>query len=196
MTGCYEHSQHNCCKFLCQWQHWLSLMKKRLVQAELKHLLSLWSYSTQNFPATRKKGLLLLLWASHAAPTHIITYILLQPSLIHATTPPPPPTPPQCMLVPCYLKQHQSATKTTCYSSGFLASHPKISPQSCQLTMLLPRKISASTATIRVWPVFPTAIWSQRLSPTRHESLSCNSVKMRSLHPPCSRLLCGFFQEL
>lgn len=108
----------------------------------------------------------------------------------------PTPHTPQCMLVPCYLKQQQSATKTTCYSSGFLASHPKISPQSCQLTMLLPRKISASTATIRVWPVFPTAIWSQRLSPTRHESLSCNSVKMRSLHPPCSRLLCGFFQEL
>lgn len=100
MTGCYEHSQHNCCKFLCQWQHWLSLMKKRLVQAELKHLLSLWSYSTQNFPATRKKGLLLLLWASHAAPTHIITYILLQPSLIHATTPPPPHTPPSACWFP------------------------------------------------------------------------------------------------
>lgn len=108
------------------WVWW----RERLVQAELKHLLSLWSYSTQNFQATRKKWLLLLLWASHAAPTHIfITCIQL------------PPT--GCLLVPCNLKHQRSATNTTCYSSGFLASRPKISPQSCQLAvlLLLPRKI-------------------------------------------------------
>lgn len=104
--------------------------------------------------------------------------------------------PPRCLLAPCYLKQQQSATNMTCYSSGFLASHPKISPQPRQLATLLPWKISASAATVRVWPVFPTAIWSQRLSPACHKSCSCNSVKMRSPHPPCSRLLCGFFQEL
>lgn len=104
--------------------------------------------------------------------------------------------PPRCLLAPCYLQQQQSATNMTCYFSSFLASHPKISPQSCQLAMLLPRKISASAATVCVWPVFPTAIWSQRLSPARHKSCSCNSVKMRRPHPPCSRLLWGVFQEL
>lgn len=147
------------------WVSW----RERLVQAELKHLLSLWSYSTQNFLATRKKWLLLLLWASHTAPTHIFITCI---------------QPPQWVLVPCYLKHQQTAANTTCYSLGFLVSHPKISPQSCQLALLLlPRKISA---TARVWPVFPTAIWSQRLSrlsSARHESLTCNSAKTRSPHP-------------
>lgn len=87
-----------------------------------------------------------------------------------------------CLPVPCNLKHQQSATHSTCYSSGFLASHPKISPQSCQLAvLLLPRKISA---TARVWPVFPTAIWSQRLSPARHESLTCNSAQKREARIP------------
>lgn len=104
----------------------------------------------------------------------------------------PAPTVGACWF-PTTSKQQQSATNTTCYSSGFLASHPKISPQSCQLAvLLLPRKISA---TARVWPVFPTAIWSQRLSPARHESLTCNSVKTRSPHPPAHGCSVGFSES-
>lgn len=49
-------------------------------------------------------------------------------------------THPWCLLVHCYLEQQQSATNTTCSSSGFLASHGKISPWSCQLAVLLLRK--------------------------------------------------------
>lgn len=59
----------------------------------------------------------------------------------------------------------------------------------------VPGKASASTATGCVWPVFSVAIWSQRLSPARHASSSSNSVRARSPRPPCSQLLCGFFQE-
>lgn len=46
-------------------------------------------------------------------------------SSLPASNPPPCSG---CLPVPCNLKHQQSATNTTCYSSGFLASHPKISP--------------------------------------------------------------------
>lgn len=162
-------------------------MQKRLVQAELKSVI----LSHTKLSGCKEEG------ASITSPsfphsTHPCLHYRHPP----AATPRPFNAPPRCLLAPCYLQQQQSATNMTCYFSSFLASHPKISPQSCQLAMLLPRKISASAATVRVWPVFPTAIWSQRLSPARHKSCSCNSVKMRRPHPPCSRLLWGVFQEL
>lgn len=46
-------------------------------------------------------------------------------SSLPASNPPPCSG---CLPVPCNLKHQQSATNTTCYSSGFLASHPRISP--------------------------------------------------------------------
>jgi len=46
------------------------------------------SHSTQNFPATRKKGLLLLPRAPHGAPAHVfIAHIPLQPALAHSNPP-------------------------------------------------------------------------------------------------------------
>lgn len=129
MNGQYEHSEHKCCKVLCQWQHWLSLMKKRLVQTELKHLSSLWSYSTQTFPGTRK-----VLQASHAAPTHLSTEE-------YTATPHPHNPLPWCLLVPHYLEQQQSATNMTpgVFWLGIQKSlHNPVGSQCCCLGKSLP----------------------------------------------------------